>query len=173
MLIYTTIFLTSLIVAAVILVVYRKVSDSSRSVYSSKERIAIISHPVTDQADKAARNPVAGSQAAREQPRRTTPQNLSQPYPDTSPGPINLGRKGSRDQVSEPDLSHAGAVSVSHCSLYDVSTPDSTSGSNRSVDWSFSEKKRESGANVHKAPAPRKVSTASSDPETSGKPWGW
>ena len=46
MLTYATILIASLILAVVALFLYKVISDSSRSVYSSKDRIAIIDrHP--------------------------------------------------------------------------------------------------------------------------------
>ena len=46
MLTYATILIASLILALVVLFLYNVISDSSRSVYSSKDRIAVIDrHP--------------------------------------------------------------------------------------------------------------------------------
>lgn len=163
MIFYTILFLISLALAVVALLFLRMFFDTSGSVYTSKERIAIVpgSYKGTStprQKDgKATRSKVAGAQPA--------------PESASTPDLINSDWEGGMNQASQQDLCNAGPVNASHCSLYDISTPDSASGNDRSVDWSFSEKKREPGGNIHKAP--RKVATQPSDPATPGKPWGW
>lgn len=171
MFIYTSIFLASLVLAVVALVLYRTISDSSRSVYSSKEPIAIISRPSDDKGGKASGSRVATAQPARSQARRATPQDLATPYAATPTDKINLGWEPELNKVGEQNLSFAGAANVSRCSLYDVSaTTESTSGSKGGVDWSFSEEKR--AKRVSTENAPRKAAARPSDPENS-KPWGW
>lgn len=168
MLTYITVFLASLIVAAVALFLYRAISDTSRSVYSSKERIAIISTPA-HQKNTATRNTIGGSQ---NQKGRVASQSPTQPCPAEPPDQINLGWDGDGTQPREPGLRRAaGAVKTSHCSLYDVSTADSTFEDKRRVGWSFSEEKRQSAGKAHKAT--QELATETPDHEGSGKPWGW
>jgi hypothetical protein len=168
MLTYITVFLATLIVAAVALFLYRAISDTSRSVYSSKERIAIISTPAHKE-NTATRSAIGGSQ---DQKGRIAPQGPNQPCPAGPPDQIDLGWDGDGTQPREPVLRPAaGAVTTSHCSLYDVSAADSKFEDKRRVDWSFSEEKRESAGKAHITT--QELATETPDPEGSGKPWGW
>lgn len=163
MIFYTILFLVSLAGAVVALIFLRMFFGTSRSVYTSKERIDIVHVSTTGsgtpgQKDgKATRSEVAGLQPA--------------PEPASTPGQINLDWQGGMNQAREEDLCNAVPANASRCSLYDVSKADSASGNDRNVDWSLSEEKREPGENTRKAP--RKAATEPSDLETLGKPWGW
>lgn len=95
MLVYTTILLVSLVLATVSIFIYRAVSNSSRSVYNSKEQICTVTGTPVQQKEKVARATATerfpgGSQASA----------------------IQLG--------AQPHGHGTGVGKVSHCSLFDV-----------------------------------------------------
>ena len=98
MLVYTTILLVSLVLGTVSIFIYRVVSNSSRSVYSSKQQIGIVAGTPGQQKDKVA---------------------------DTLPAEQFHG--GSQAHViqlgAQPHGHGTGVRKVSRCSLYDVNAP--------------------------------------------------
>ena len=101
MLVYTTILLVSLVLGTISVFIYRAVSNSSRSVYSSKQQVGTISGTPGQQKDKVV---------------RAVP---TERFPGGSQAnAIQLG--------AQPHGHGTGVGKVSHCSLFDVNatTPE-------------------------------------------------
>ena len=90
MLVYTTILIVSLLLATISIFIYRTVSNSSRSVYSSKQQVGIIRGTPAQQKDK-----VAGAL------------------------PTERFQSGSQ-AAAQPHGHGTGVGTVSRCSLFDV-----------------------------------------------------
>lgn len=166
MLTYATIFIVCIFVAVIALVIYRAITESSRSVYSSKVPISIM--PATPQAQKyavpAAPNP--SDQSGFESSVNASSNIGAAPNPN-----VNWGRQASRGQVREQGSNHAKSGDNSkHCSLYDV---DPTAPSaNRNSGWLHREEKRELGdTTAYKVTRKRPASNDGSG--DASKPWGW
>lgn len=95
MLAYTTILLVSLVLATVSIVIYRRVSNSSRSIYSSKQQIVIVGGTPGQQKDKVSR---------------------VLPTERINDGPSTIGVQ----LAAQPHGHGTGVGKVSRCSLYDV-----------------------------------------------------
>ena len=163
MLTYVTIFVASVVVALVARFIYKAITESSGSVYSSKERVAIIAGSKGDKG-KTARKTVTGAQAASGRESRVTPMNLAKTHPAMPTEHVDWGWQGNADQVSEP--------ASSHCSLYDASSDaEPTTKAFKNSGWPRREEKLEAGGRSYKVTrkAPRKHTNL----ETEGKPWGW
>jgi len=163
MLTYVTIFVASVVVVLVARFIYKAITDSSRSVYSSKERIAIVASSKGNKG-KTARKTVTGAQTASNRESRVTPKNLAKTHPAMPTEHVDWGWQGNADQVSEP--------ATSHCSLYDSnSDTEPTTSTRKSSGRPRREEKLEAGGRVYKVTrkAPRKHTNL----ETADKPWGW
>jgi len=169
MLTYTTFFIASLIVAVVALFIYRAVRDTSRSVYSSKERIAIISHPPGNQGKNTASKPVAASKPFPDRHSSLAQSNMVEAYPAMPSEKINWGWQGSENQLGERHSHHKAASS--HCSLYDVGNEEPTANHQQNKGFLQREDKREPGGRAYKVS--RKTVPRSANADTQGKPWGW
>lgn len=169
MLTYTTFFIASLIVAVVALFIYKAVRDTSRSVYSSKERIAIISHPPGNQGKNTASKTVAASKPFPDRHSSLAQTNMVAAYPAMPSERVDWGWEGNGNQLGEHH-SHQTAAS-SHCSLYDVGTEDSTANHQQNKGFLQREDKRELGGRAYKVS--RKAVPRSANAGTQGKPWGW
>jgi hypothetical protein len=154
---YVTIFVASVVVALVGRFIYKTISDSSRSVYSSKERVAIIASS-KDSKGKTADKTVS------EQNSRVTPKNLAKTHPAMPTEHVDWGWQGNAGQVSEP--------ATSHCSLYDAnSDPEPTTRTRPNSGWPRREEKLEAGGRSYKVT--RKEPRKHTNLETDAKPWGW
>lgn len=173
MLTYATILIASLIVALVVLFFYKIVSDSSRSIFRSKQPIALTESTANHPIDKTAHNTVtSASVPPGGKARVTPPPKINQIYPAMPTETIDWGWQGSGNKLREQNPQHgASAGNVAHCSLYDVSTAEPTVNSNQQTGWPHREDKIESGGKAYKVT--RKVVSKHANPETTGKPWGW
>ena len=164
MLTYATILVASAIVALVARFIYKAISDSSRSAYSSKERMTIIGAPPELTKGKA-RKAVAGRPAHSGRESRVTPRNLAQTHPAMPTENIDWGWQGSgsANKVSEP--------ATSHCSLYDASAEESSPKSYENSGWLHREDKLEAGGRSYKVT--RKTTPKRTKLETESKPRGW
>jgi len=173
MLTYATILIASLIVALVVLFFYKIVSDSSRSIYRSKQPIALTDSTPNHPNNKTAHNTVGSASAPQGgKVRVTTPPKINQIYPAMPTETVDWGWQGSGNQLREQGPQHgASSANASHCSLYDVSTAEPTVNSNQQSGWPHREDKIEPGGKAYKVT--RKVVTKHPNLETAGKPWGW
>ena len=167
MLTYATILVASLILAVVALFLYKFISDSSRSVYSSKDRIAIIDRHPEAKEDKAKHSAVTNALSSSDKRGGVTPWNRAKSTPA-----MPVGNSG-RSKVSGQVTPHAaGVADSSHCSLYDVSAAAEPEGKHtRNTGWVSREEKREPGGKVYKVK--RKPVPRSTDAQLTNKPWGW
>lgn len=98
MLVYTTILLVSLVLAAISIFLYRAVANSSRSMYSSKAQIGTLLDTPHHQKDKVASHAVAGAA------KHSDPMDQVVSWPS----------------AKQPHGHGTGVGTVSRCSLFDV-----------------------------------------------------
>ena len=103
MLSYATIFIACLIVAVVALVLYKVISDSSRSVYSSKDRIAIINRNPASQKDRVKHNADTKSKRSIDRRYRFKQLYMTRTVPAMPVNTTNSACKGSRNNVQDQD----------------------------------------------------------------------
>ena len=152
MLVYATIFIVSIIVAVVSLVLYKVISDTSRSVYSSKEPIDII-----PQQDKSSAYASISDRAFPSgQTSHSTPRNMAQTFPA---------------MPTEAHDDWSVREKGSHCSLYDVNPVEAPVRKKRNTGWPQRVDKQEAGGSTYKVT--RKRPAESADTEDGSKPWGW
>ena len=173
MLTYATILIASLIVAVVALFLYKVISDSSRSVYSSKNGIAITDRSPVGQKNKARHSAVTDALNSLDDRSLVTPGSMAKTIPampsSDSSGPV---WQGGGNQASGQLAHHgAGGADASHCSLYDVSVAEPKLKRNRNTGWPYREEKAESSGRVYKVK--RKSAAQTASPQTINKPWGW
>lgn len=132
MLAYTTILLVCLLLAAVSVFIYRMVSNSSRSVYSSKQPIGTILRSPDHSKDDVASHAVAG--AAHHTGRtdklmswRSAKLQPAMPSEQFYDNPQSHGVQLS----AQPHGHGTGVGKVSGCSLYDVDTAKAEIENNR------------------------------------------
>jgi hypothetical protein len=161
MLTYATILIASLILAVVALFLFKVISDSSRSVYSSKDRIAIIDRHPDEKKGKARHSAVTNALGSIDERDGVTQWNMAKSTPAMAGNQIpgQLAQNG------------AGVADASHCSLYDVSAAEPASKRTRNTGWISREERREPGGTVYKVK--RNSVPKSTDSQLTNKPWGW
>ncbi|MDH4018764.1 MAG: hypothetical protein OEU84_04115 [Xanthomonadales bacterium] len=166
MLTYATILIVSLIVAVVALFLYKVISDSSRSVYSSKDRIAIIDRHPQDKKAEARHSAVSNAMDSIDR-KGGAAWNMTKSTPAMAVG------SSPRDELAPGQFAHqgAGVAESSHCSLYDVSPAKPEGNNSRQPNWIQREEKSEPGGKVYKVK--RRSTAGSTDPQSGNKPWGW
>jgi hypothetical protein len=168
MLVYATIFIASIIVAAVIIFLYKVISSSSRSVYSSKEHISLPEVQPNYQKDKAVINRTPdflhkGTHAS--------PRHMAKTHPAMPTETYNWGWNTSGNQSRQKADQAATAGNSSHCSLYDMKTESPGMARDRKSGWPYREEKTEPAGKVYKVK--RRTAPRSGDSEELEKPWGW
>lgn len=161
-----------MIIAVVALFLYTVISDSSRSVYSSKNPIAIINRNPAEKKDKARPSATTGALNSPDRNSGVTPRNLAQTVPAKPVESVEWGWKGSTDQGGEQHAHpETGAAKVRHCSLYDVNASEPRVKQNQNANWPYREEKREPGGKVYKV----KRASARKPVGSQGMntPWGW
>jgi len=172
MLSYTTLFVASLIVAAVIYFLFKVISDSSRSVYSSKNRTAIISSTINKRNDTTGTTGLAYKPSPFGQAGHASPKHIAKTNPAIPTDTINWGWQGSGVQLREPQLRPSqGAGESSHCSLYDTGTPQSKPNPGQHAGRLRREEQFKPAGRSYKVT--REVDRDMSEPESLNKPWGW
>jgi hypothetical protein len=164
MLTYATIFIASVIVASIAIFLYKVISNSSRSVYSSKEHLAILDVKPNYQKDKVTAGglpdfPYGGNHA--------TPRHMAKTHPALPTEQVDWGWKGSGKQTHQ----QPGHAKGSHCSLYDLKPESPGTNRNQKAGWPYREEKSVGAGKVYKVT--RKVARKDSEPHGSNKPWGW
>ena len=181
MLTYTTLFVVCVILALVVRFLYKAISESSGSVSTSKEGIALSASPTGGQKDKAARNAVTGTASRSGQTSQVTTQNRAKKPPAEQ---LDWGWQGSGVQVREPQ--HATSVGTSsHCSLYEASSAEPKDNPKQHVGWPYREEKLASGVRTYTVTrkvakkTPKAVTKTprfnTKTPKLNAivKPWGW
>ena len=158
--------IVSLIVAVVALFLYKVISDSSRSVYSSKDRIAIIDRHPQDKKAEARHSAVSNAMDSIDR-KGGAAWNMTKSTPAMAVG------SSPRDELALGQFAHqgAGVAESSHCSLYDVSPAKPEGNNSRQPNWIQREEKSEPGGKVYKVK--RRSTAGSTDPQSGNKPWGW
>jgi hypothetical protein len=173
MLTYAIIFLVCFVVALVARAVYQAVSDTSRSVYRSKEPIAIITRPSSQQkaAVAGAGSAVAGTQAQKEwaAPAKAWDE-FNRPGPSMADDTVEWPAPKSGNQPGEGQPQFAtGTGSASHCSLYDVDAVTAEP----EVQHNTGLPVREQGPGNKDYSVESKAAARTPANDNSGKPWGW
>ncbi|MGA9574838.1 MAG: hypothetical protein WBS20_12920 [Lysobacterales bacterium] len=176
MLSYTALLVASLVVAAVAFFLYKVISDSSRSVFSSKNGIALIDGKQAHNNDPVSKASLAYKPSTYGAVGRSSAQNFAGTVPakPTESTDINWGWGGSGVQLREPGLQTAnGATGNSkHCSLYDSNLADSRPDHpNPYTGRLHREEKNKTVGRTYKVT--RKTQTAIGSDGDLNKPWGW
>lgn len=170
MLTYATILIASLVLAVVALFLYKVISDSSRSVYSSKDRIAIIDRHPEEKKGKAKHGAVTNTLSSIDNRSGVKQWNKAKGTPAMPAGNLGGGWNGS----GPGQLAHhgAGVAGTSHCSLYDdVSAAEPEVKQTRNTGRISREEKSEPGGKVYKVK--RRPVPKSTDSQLTNQPWGW
>lgn len=167
MLTYATILIASLILALVVLFLYNVISDSSRSVYSSKDRIAVIDRHPEEKKGKARHSAVTNAMNSVDRRDGAKQWSMAKSTPAMS-----AGNSGRGNQMPGQLAHHgAGVANVSHCSLYNVNAAEPESKHTRNTGWLSREERREPGGKVYKVK--RKSKPRSTGSQGLNQPWGW
>jgi hypothetical protein len=177
MLTYTSLLIVCLVVSVVAYFLYKVVADSSRSVYRSKAPITLFGTPGHHHKDSVANASVAdNAKAFGENRGHSTPRNFAKTYPamptESNEWAWQGKSQGNRGQVREPQLqaSYAGGNS-SHCSLYDVNTPQPAQRVRPNIPKLRREEKVNPVGRTYKVT--RKAAHVPGDDHDLNKPWGW
>lgn len=164
MLIYATIFIASIIVAAVIIFLYKTVSNSSRSVYSSREHLAILDVQPKYQKDRVTVN---GMPDFPRNETHATPRHNAKTHPAKPTETVDWGWKDSSKQSQQA----TATANSSHCSLYDMKPEGRIADRNGTNGWLRREERSEAAGKVYKVK--RQAFSRSPGSGDTGKPWGW
>ena len=168
MLTYTTIFIASIILALIAIVFYRVVMGSGKSVLSSKGPLSIISTPSPEKGK--APFTTMGTPAIAGQNSSVSPERMAKTHPAMPTEHMDWGWKTGGSHVREHSPHYAtDAGNNGHCSLYN--DPEPVAPASRSAGRLHREEGHEAVGNVYKVT--RKVNPQDSNPDDSGKPWGW
>jgi hypothetical protein len=168
MLTYATIFIASIIVASIAIFLYKVVSSSSRSVYSSREHLAIYDVKPNYQKDKVTAGGIPDYPYGDN---HASPRHMAKTHPALPTETVEWGWKGSGKQPHQQAGHARGSANSSHCSLYDLKPESSRVNRNQKVGWPYREEKSEGAGKVYKVT--RKVARRDSEPDGLNKPWGW
>jgi hypothetical protein len=173
MLTYTSLLVACLVVSAVAYFLYKVVADSSRSVYKSRSPIALLDTPGHHHKGSVANASVAGNAKAFGENRgHSTPKNFAKTYPAMPNESVEWTWQGSRGQLREPQLQAGYAAgNSSHCSLYDMNTPQPAQRARPNTPKLHREEKVNPAGKTYKVS--RKVAHVASDKQDLNKPWGW
>jgi len=174
MLSYTSLLVVCLVLSAIGYFLYKVVSDSSRSVYRSKQPLAlddIHDHPKKGPSGNAF--PKGRSAAFGQVGEVASPKDFAGTYPAMPSESVNWRWEGAGVQLREPLAPHGKAANQGgHCSLYEVkpsqadAKPDPYRGRLHRV-----ETERPAGK-TYKVTRKSRSSFDSDDRDLS-KPWGW
>jgi len=163
MLFYATIFIVCLVLAGVILWVYRSSADTSKAIYNTIIPLSEAKNPADHVKD--AKPQKAGTDTPQPWGRKThqTPGNLARTHAAMPATDKPWGWPGSAQQRENK---------APHCSLYEEKKAKSKSTHNPNVGWPYREEMSETGGRAYKvtrrASRPKKTNL-----KTVSKPWGW
>jgi len=174
MLSYTSLLIVCLVVSAIAYFLYKIVTDSSRSVYRSKQPLAI-----TDTKDHPRKKPAINeypkgkSAAFGEIGEVASPKDFARTYPAMPAGSVDWKWEGAGVQLREVQSPHAGAANkAGHCSLYDVNPSQAAAKPNPYTGRLHREETERPAGRTYKVTRKSRQSFDSDDRELS-KPWGW
>jgi hypothetical protein len=169
---YTSLFVASLVVAAVIYFLFRVVSDSSRSVYSSKEPLAIIDSTKVNAKDTTVTKGLASKPTPFGQGGHASPQHVARTNPAVPTDNINWGWEGSGVQLRESQSRPLqGAGESGHCSLYDARMSENKPHFDRHAGRLHREEKFNPAGKTYRVT--RKDDHKTPEAGSPNKPWGW
>ena len=168
MLTYATIFIASVILASIAIFLYKVISNSSRSVYSSKEHLAIFDVKPNYQKDKMTAGGIPDYPYGEN---HATPRHMAKTHPALPTEQVDWGWKGSGKQAHQQPGHAKGSASSSHCSLYDLKPESPGVNRNQKVGWPYREEKSLGAGKVYKVT--RKVARQDAESDGLHKPWGW
>lgn len=181
MLTYASLLIACLVVSVVAYFLYKVIADSSRSVYRSRAPIALVDTSLAAKGHHH-KNPVVNASVAGnakafgENRGHTTPKNFAKTYPamptDSGERTWQAKWQRSRGNLREPPLQAGYAAgNSSHCSLYDVKTPQPAQRARPNIPKLHREEKVNSVGRTYKVT--RKAAHVASDNPDLNKPWGW
>jgi len=173
MLSFTSLLVVCLVLSAIGYFLYKVISDSSRSVYRSKQPLALEDphgHPKKKPAGNA--YPIAKSAAFGQVGEVAPPKDFARTYPAMPSDAVNWKWEGAGVQLREPQVPLGKTANqAGHCSLYDVkqsqpaAKPDPYSGR------LYREETERPAGRTYKVT--RKTRSFDDDERDLYKPWGW
>ena len=157
MLTYITIFVACVILAFVIRFIFKAVADSSSSLTTSKDGIALVASTPGNKKHRTARKTTTGASLARTSTAKAGKQ-------------VDWDWQGDGKRVRKPQAA-ASAGAGNHCSLYDVDAAEPPVNHSRDTGWPYREEKRTPRGKTYKVS--RKATPKTTKPVTVAKPWGW
>jgi len=174
MLSFTSLLVVCLVVSAVVYFLYKIVSDSSRSVYKSKEPLALVG---SEQKRNKSRNrdyPIGKSAAFGQAGEHSSPRNFAQTYPAMPGNDVDWKYQGSGVMLREPELKPGNAQGKSaHCSLYDASSQQAATKPNPYTGRLHRIEAEGSAGKTYKVTRKPGRSDGEDDDGDLHRPWGW
>jgi len=174
MLSYTSLLIVCLVLSAVVYFIYKIVTDSSRSVYRSKQPLAL-----TDTEDHLGKKT-----AVNEYPKRKSaafgrigevapPGDFARTYPAMPTGSVDWQWEGAGVQLREVQSPQGNkAKNAGHCSLYEVNPSDAVAKPNPYNGRLHREEADKPAGRTYKVTRRSRRSIGQDDGDLS-KPWGW
>jgi len=173
MLSYTSLLVVCLVVSAVVYFVYKVIADSSRSVYRSKEPLALVNPQDQPKKSTSKAFPVEKPAAFGQGGEHSSPKNFARTYPATPTESVNWRWEGSGVQLREPNLQPANATGTpGHCSLYDAKSPQPAAKPNPYTGRLHREETDRFSGRSYKVTRKSRRPTDDDDRDLH-KPWGW
>lgn len=179
MLSYTSLLVVSLVLSAIVYFLYKVVSDSSKSVYRSKQPLALDdgrNHRKRDHRKRAPAGdayPTAKSAAFGQVGEVASPKDFARTYPAMPSGSVDWKWEGAGVQLRELQVPHGNSANkTGHCSLYDLKPPQADAKPDPYRGRLHREETERPAGRTYKVT--RRTRNSSDDDERDlHKPWGW
>ena len=175
MLSYTSLLVICLVLSAVVYFLYKVVSDSSRSVYRSKQPLAlddIHDHPKKSSTGNAF--PKGRSAAFGQVGEVASPKDFASTFPAMPSDSVNWKWEGAGVQLREPLAPHGEAASqAGHCSLYDVKPSQAAAKPDPFRGRLHREETERPAGRTYKVTRKTRRTYNDDDERDLHKPWGW
>jgi hypothetical protein len=169
MLTYATIFIASVIVASIAIFLYKVISNSSRSVYSSRERPIIYDVNPNYQKDKVTAGGIPDYPYGEN---HATPRHMAKTHPALPTETMDWAWKGNGKQSHQQPGHAKSSTNSSHCSLYELKPENPGIERKQRTGWPYREEKSLGAGKVYKVTR-RAARQDSKQPDDLQKPWGW
>lgn len=173
MLSYTSLLVVCLVLSAVAYFIYKIVTDSSRSVYRSKQPLAL-----SDTEDHLGKKkpvnqyPKSKSAAFGRIGEVAPPGDFARTYPAMPTGSVDFKWEGAGVQLREVEVPHGNAANKSHCSLYEANPTDAVAKPNPNNGRLHREEADKPAGRTYKVTRRSRRSYGHDERDLS-KPWGW
>lgn len=173
MLSFTSLLVLCLVVSAVVYFVYKVIADSSRSVYRSREPLALVNPQDQPKKSTGSQFPVNQSAAFGQGGEHASPKNFARTFPAMPTESVDWRWEGSGVQLREPSLQPGNAAGKSgHCSLYDLNSPQPVTKPNPFAGRLHREETDRISGRSYKVTRKSQRTTKEDDRDLN-KPWGW